>query len=631
MMENTQALYPAYCTECGRKIETRLFSLNNLLKQYHFTGIVVTQRDAFLNMMRIYAEFGQTVLPEVSPLVKEGKYQSPDLGAPAASKETPKFACADNKIPMGQLVEPPLNIASIIAQFACISGFREIYKMLALVWEKKQAENSLAVFPAVQQDKLNRLCDKFIALPYVHMPAMAADAAALRSNVENVLSWVLNAAVQEEREEMDPNKKQFSLSPVKIGWRYKICNNREIPDALIVVDGGGKRHNCTICCCKHCFTPILKELGAYPQRIIGLLGSQQTGKTSYLAAVADSLVHGNVASAIVDGELKVADMTFELQADEQKKRIYEEETGLLWLYQHGFPPHKTNVLTVEDTSAPTFLVKLGGEKSGSVFCTLADIAGEAFLPDAGKSYSQAQIDGQKELLKSCSALILVINSQQMSASSTKTSRNGSFSAEDTQSSPDDSSGKNNSKLVNEPQDILNSCKDFLPDNRSIPIAIVMTAADRINGGNLRKPLRLAYDLRKLSPWVWSGKCKRLLLNYPMLNMSSKAVEGYLNQYFGVFTKTLEGILKEKYKGTATLAAFAVSNGTQMAPVYYTEASEEDKTVAACNKRLDQVRSARFGIAAPLLWLLAQSDFSACSHTKTGPQKASYVYNISETE
>ena len=312
-MEYTQELYPAYCTECGKKIETRLFPLDGLLKQYHYTGILGAHRDGFLDMVRIHAEYGKAVLPQVPPLVKNGEYQSPDLEKLAGSEVPPTFSCADNDIPTDQLMVPALSIASMIAQFYQISGFDEIYKMLALVWEKRQAMNALSTFPAEQQNILDGLCDKFIALPYVHMRAMSVDTAALHNDVETALGWVLDSAVQEE---LEPGKLQFSLSTIKIGWRYKTLNNREVPHSLVVVDGSS-RHDCTVCCCKHCFKPILKELGAYPQKIIGLLGSQQTGKTTYLAALTDSLVHGNIAAAMVSGELKLANVTFEFQADEE--------------------------------------------------------------------------------------------------------------------------------------------------------------------------------------------------------------------------------------------------------------------------------------------------------------------------
>lgn len=603
MMENTQALYPAYCTECGKKIETRLFPLDGLLRQYHYTGILAAQRDGFLDMVRIHGEYGRQILPQVPPLVSEGEYRIPEVAALEEEEKAPVFACADNEVPLDQLTEPALGIAAIIAQFYRISGFREIYEMLDLVWKKKQAENTFAVFPLEQQSVLDGLCDRFIALPYVHMRAMSVDTAALHSDVENALSWVLDAALQED---LAPGRRQYSLSTVKIGWRYKLVNERQIPHSLVVVDGSGRRHDCSVCCCKHCFKPILKELGAYPQKVIGLLGSQQTGKTTYLAALTDSLVHGNVAAAVVEGELKVANVTFEFQADEQKRRIYEEKTGLLWLYQHGFPPHKTDVLKLEDTSAPTFLARFAEAENEAVFYTLADIAGEVFLPEEGKDYAQTLVDAQKELLRACSGLILVVNSQQIS----HTDQNET-------PSDDQNSAVASTKLVREPQDILNSCKDFLPADKTVPVAVVVTAADKINGGDLRQPLRLAYDLRRISPWVWSGERKQLVLNGPMLRTASHAVEGYLNKHFGVFTKTLEGILKEKYQDTVALAAFAVSNGTQKATVYYADASEAEKTDAACESRCAQVRASRFGIAAPVLWLMAQNGAAAHSLSEAG--------------
>lgn len=594
-MGKTQGLYPAYCTECGKKIERRLFPLDSLLKQYHYTGITASHRDSFLAMVRIHGEYGQPILPPAPALIQDGKYHAPAVEELTGGAVLPTFSCPDNQVPLDTLIEPALNIGSMIAQFYRTSGFAEIYEMLELMWEKKEAMEQYTTFPPERQNLLDGLCDRFIALPYVRMHAMSVDTSALHTDVENALGWVLEAAAQEA---LTPTRRQFALRALKIGWRYKILNNREVPQSLVVADSNGQRYDCTVCCCSHCFKPILKELGAYPQKIIGLLGSQQTGKTTYLAALTDSLIHGNIGAETVSGELKLANITFEFQADEQKRRIYEEKSGLLWLYQHGFPPHKTDVLKLEDTSSPTFLARPGNEESAAVMYTLADIAGEVFLPEDGKEYAQTLVDAQKELLRACSALILVVNSQQVSG------------GEYQQGTQEPRAG--DTRLAKEPQDILNSCKDFLPSAQVVPVAVIMTASDKINGGDLRKPLHLAYDLRKVSPWVWSGERRQLVLNDPVLQTVSQAVGGYLNGHFGVFTKTLEGILKERYSNRAVLAAFAVSNGTQMAPVYFADATEEEKSEAACDMRCKQVRSARFGIAAPLLWLMAQNGIVARS-------------------
>ena len=55
----------------------------------------------------------------------------------------------------------------------------------------------------------------------------------------------------------------------------------------------------------------------------------------------------------------------------------------------------------------------------------------------------------------------------------------------------------------------------------------------------------------------------------------------------------------------SLGAFAVSSGTQCAPYDYADSpNEEYRSAAQMDERCRQMRAARFGVVAPLLWMLA---------------------------
>lgn len=595
-------IYKVRCTECGEQIENKFFPLTNLLNQYH-NGRQTPAKALIIKTLGTGALYGREVLPEVPPLVrKDGADYVLELPNPRSIQEIRQnikcFECENNEIPKDQLMTVSLNISAVVAQFYLMTGFDTIYYMLQLQKEfmalKDEGEDTQEV-----QKQLNIYCDLFANVPGVRLTEMTLPDIR-RQEIRNVLAGILECATLEADR---PQERHFAVEELKVGWQYKMVNERKMPVSLVVVGQAGNYYHCASCCCDKCRRPISYLMGAYEQRIIGILGSQATGKTTYLAALTDAIDRGEAVSLTQrNGNLLHADIHIEhsLPDDPQWERVLRgadnaagTKIGPLWMYKHGFPPEKTDVQHLE-APALSFLVSTDDrcEQTETVMYTLADIPGEAFC-DPEKRLDKQFVEKLRHLLKSSSALIMVVSSRQLLS-------HGAGEEEEIASA---AAGK--SMLVRNPSTLLEGYKEFLPSN-ALPTAVVMTAADELDGGDLRRALHLAYDIRQCSPLVWSDQKKALVYNAEAMCCTVQAVKEYLNKHFGLFMESLDSILRASGgKSSIMLAAFAVSNGTQCSPLDYASMPAERRAdAAACEKRYYQMVKARFGVAAPLLWLLA---------------------------
>lgn len=221
--------------------------------------------------------------------------------------------------------------------------------------------------------------------------------------------------------------------------------------------------------------------------------------------------------------------------------------------------------------------------------TMADIPGEAFYNSSAAQFPQDMIVAIKSLLLASDCLILMVNSDQL--------REMSFANDGTES--------NTNKLVKDASKILTAFKDYLPKH-PIATAVVLTTADKL--GDLRQLLELAYDVRKLPPLVYSDKEEKYVYNTEAMDAATGAVGAYMNRSFDQFVHNLaNGFVP----AGSPLAAFAVSSGTQWAaddfsprPDTNTEKAEADRYDREAAGRYEKMRQGRFGVEAPLLWLLA---------------------------
>ena len=613
-------LYEVCCTECGHKLQSRFFSLDNLLKHYSNGRPDEKAKGDFIRLMGIGTYYGELVLPAAPALLKDGKLQVPqffDRGT-----VPPCVQCERSSIPMDKLVPMDLHVGAIVAQFVRMSGFHDIYKMLQIQIFKNEAQDMGENLDNALKLQFQELCTRLIGLRGIRIGEMG-QVETRNQTIEKALDWVLQSAQREEElREKEPDKMNFSTERISALWRYEVVNDRKMPAALLLRGSNDTVYFNSDCCCGLCRRQIPRDLGAYEQRIIGLLGTQSTGKTTYLSALADAIDWGELTRSTAEDNSETR-MTIRacMDGDQNWQRAKAEpptggstadrnaKAGMLWLYQHGFPPEKTEVGN-QDASALTFLVNSKKENQEPVMYTLADIPGEAFQDVVLKKYDANFLDRQHQLLRSCHALMVVVSTRQM----------------------DQDESHMGSELLNSPGAVLNCCRSFLP-RRQLPAAVVMTASDEINGGNLRQPLHLAYDLKRTHSLILSKKKGCAVYNAELMHTSVQAVNDFINIHFGNFVSNLRGIIREQQdSGTEVkVASFAVSSGTQKAPYYYLDdvdpdyefqlarpdwtedQSDEERKQCAFDAyhdpeeekaRSNSMRRARFGICTPLQWLLA---------------------------
>lgn len=571
--KKTEKLYSVHCPECGKLIDNKFFPLDSLLEQYSIDGKKKDKVKKMVSFLGIGALYGKPILPEVEPFVqKDGSwnFQSPFS---FAGKILPEFTCSDNEIRKEKLTPVDLNIASMIAQFCLVTGFRDIYPMLELRKEMDDAIESGEELSAQQVEQWNRYCDSIVRIPGVTVDAL------LTTDMRNkLISGIMSDILAFARKEaLQQDKRHFAAQQVLVGWRYKMENNRRMPFALVARGDLVGSFDIQTCCCDKCRRPLHWEMGAYLQKVVGILGTQAVGKTTYLMALTD----------VIRG-VKFEKMTITHDStDPQWRRVETEGSGVLWRYQNGFPPQKTAV-GVGQAPALTFKVQKDKE-SEPIMLTMADIPGEAFYNSSAAQFPQDMIVAIKSLLLASDCLILMVNSDQL--------REMSFANDGTES--------NTNKLVKDASKILTAFKDYLPKH-PIATAVVLTAADKL--GDLRQLLELAYDVRKLPPLVYSDKEEKYVYNTEAMNAATGAVGAYMNRSFDQFVHNLaNGFVP----AGSPLAAFAVSSGTQWAaddfsprPDTNTEKAEADRYDREAAGRYEKMRQGRFGVEAPLLWLLA---------------------------
>ena len=609
-----KTLYPVHCTICGELIKNKTFPLDRVLEQYHNGREKLDDVREIIKMLGIRAEFGGAVLPKFPALYQKGEFVIPSQSELEKRREEAlnSFQCQDNQVPEEQLRPVSINMSSLVGQFYLATGFYDIYRMLHLLSDN--GGDLLNSFESDRQSVLDLLCDSFIALPNVHLSGEMTYAEDRRDEVKNILSQILLYA-KVEGEMQDGGEDNTALEQISAGWRYKVVNGREMPFALVARGGSGKFFDIEDCRCPHCGSRISHKMGAYRQKIVGILGTQATGKTTFLAALTDAIQTGEVTSQTEsNGNVKLTGLTIQPCADNdpQWERVVrrpkaaqsseapvdllaepdalagetDNAPGMLLLYQNGFPPEKTRTDTM-DASAITFLVSPSEDKNQEpVMYTLADIPGESFFDYEKKEEEEMLVKIQHKILFASSAIVMVISSRQL------------LNLENQIEVSD--------KLVKSPSDILAAYEKFLPDH-PVPTAVVLTACDELSDGDLRKEMHLAFDIRKCPPLVWSERQDCLVYNAEPMHTAIGAVWDFLNSKFGLFAENLANILKRNSQEAMELGAFAVSNGTQYAPRNYAEVltSGEEDTEAARTQRYQDMRKGRFGVSAPLLWLLAR--------------------------
>lgn len=632
--------YTVLCTECGDKMDKKLFRLDPLIKQYFLTAQSAKIADNLFKKLTVNAFYGQKVFFPVRPLLNDENEIAPNALEDITYEQLPeRFSCENNAIPTEKLSPISLNISNIVAQFCHGSGFdvRDMREMLSL-YQKKEVMSALEEEEAVRYDQL---CAKFSSLPDVSLAAMSV-AEKRQADIETIFSNILALAMQ-EIPLIREGSANMSFKQYSVGWRYRVENSCEMPYSLVACSEDGVDLACDQCCCPHCHHIVDYRCGAYRQRVVGILGTQSTGKTTYLTALTDMIDGGYLTSLRYSdfaGSLKImhalpddlqwkrfmragrevtepaeqresqdtAAILLESSGEptqsqlilpngsapagrktagkkttagrktaEAEARNAQDKVGSLWLYQHGYPPIKTHAVKLE---APVLNFLVSNEKMGTepVMYTLADVPGEAFDNEEKEGLDKEFVNTQHRILRQCDALFMVISQRQFDKTT-------------------------NLELQKNPNQVLASYQDFLPEH-PVPTVIVMTGADEICGGDLRGALQVAYDVRELPALVQSEFENDLVLNTEAMYSLSEAVKRYINWNFGNFVKNIEDSLSKKSSDSKPcVAAFSISSGTQYAPQNYTGTDPEYDTPVKMQQRYQKVCKARFGVEKPMLWLL----------------------------
>lgn len=536
MEQQELPLYSVCCTGCGEELTDRFFPIDNLLRQYFNGSSASIGKEKFIQMMGISVAYGKPVLGEVPALLENGQFvlaekeklDSFSLEAP------PCFTCEGNALPKDLMRPIALNISSIVYQFYQISGFYDIYQMLKLRQKMNAVIEEGHAVSAQDTETMRAFCDRFEALPYVRMPAMTTEDQR-QAAIMDLLDWILSSAAIEEGKKGT----HFATEEIRVGWRYKLVNGRKMPYALAAISSNENDYSNTGCRCGKCYQPIPFQLGAYEQRVIGLLGTQSTGKTTYLAALADAIDKGEVTSLRRNGIHTTAELTIQacIAGDAQWAKVNRGPedwaegdstgTGLLWLYQHGFPPEKTQVTSAKDAAALTFLISAPGK--APVMYTVTDISGEAFYNIVSGKWDVTLVGQQQHRLDSCTSLIQVISNRQLAGQGEHVSSAGQ---------------------------VLDCYKKYL-QSRALNTAVILTSADEIGDGDLRKPMHLAYDLKNISPLLWSEEKQQTVLNTELLDSAFQGVEGYRDEiqlvqidgYTVIDGKLIRGNVDWEYDGS----------------------------------------------------------------------------------
>lgn len=163
------------------------------------------------------------------------------------------------------------------------------------IQNRMEQQTNFGELPAPEdKSRLGELCQKFATLPGVRLSRMTA--AGMR---EAQIVGVLSIALLFAREEAESGRRNFTAETLLAGWRYQEINGIRMPHFLVVVGKNSRQaYHCAKCCCDKCRGELPIEMGAYPQRIVGILGTQATGKTTYLAALANAIDVGEATSCV---------------------------------------------------------------------------------------------------------------------------------------------------------------------------------------------------------------------------------------------------------------------------------------------------------------------------------------------
>lgn len=351
-------------------------------------------------------------------------------------------------------------------------------------------------------------------------------------------------------------------------------------------------------CCPHCKKEIPVWLGNFEQRIVGIVGGQAAGKTSFITALTDMIKtgeiivdkfsgnHGNLQIMTgYDGEddygwLKHIHMPGEPDVD---TGLPSDERSPYWYYRSAYSVEKTNV-TQDAISVVSFLAKQ--EKERILQYVLVDIPGEAFADP--HNYYKVQEDFFRiygSIIYQCSSLLILISTDHLEG---KASMNLDYHR------------------------VLENAKRFFGGERKeMSIGLVISMFDKLS----QSILKLPFDLRNISI-------------YSVDEIKDDTGQVRTKDYFAVETMRTISVQLEKYVEqqapgiTARLldmygdtdsrkrAAFFPVSAYGKNAEKFTADTQEDRT-----EKYKEIVEMRYLVEAPLLWMMACDGVLDCGRRR----------------
>lgn len=552
--------YPFICPECGGEVldNGRDFSLQPLLNRIFLT--INDQRvsiGSYLeNYITVSAHFGDKVMDTAIQTVR----------------------CEGAKPDESQLTELTVSMESVVRQLEAQMqmGKGELTNLVSLqreengnLWDKfQECREDVERGETLSKEDVNFLQ----TYPQAHTKILKCIRSRDLSN-EQVREQELNEFLDVLVDLCDAdgtNKRGKSVSGAKFtvqaAWCFTIdpITGVGVPDMLYLELDDKTKEVCSSrdACCPHCHKAVSKHFGACPQKIIGVLGGQSTGKTTYMAAFADVLDHTNL------DDLPFT-ISYAPEGDAQWRRFQSSSKdgnfGAMWAYQNGYNAQKTD-LQSESAVSLSFLVSPKENGKIPTIYVLADIPGEIFNGAEGNKVSET-IQNSRKIFQYCQARLMTLSCD-----------------------PDDAqiAAANFNEWISQFPKV------------NVPSAFLLTKFDRSRkkpAVNLAFPIDpteyQAYVPGKNGVGVYNIDRMGTLCRY------AKQQEDALSP--NLFTNLLNAMQKEQQDDTSEIAlnAFLTNSGTANY-IDYTDADDEEKR----RDRVSVARSGRYGILAPILWILA---------------------------
>lgn len=559
-MKQGHSAYPFVCPECGEEVRdnTRCFSLQPLMNHIvlSFDGTRTSIGSKLNDFIVLSARFGADVLGNPIKTVR----------------------CESAKPEREQLSKIVVSVESILQQLEEQMQLErgDLAKLVTFqreeggnLWDKYEEYREVIRDGKRTTDEDLAFCMTYarahdLILKNIHSRDLSNKQ--MREQELNEFLDILVELSNAEKQDHNGNSMLASKYQIAAAWCYTVdpTTSVEVPDMLYLELAD--EHGSEVCsskdsCCPYCRKEISKHFGACPQKIIGVLGGQSTGKTTYMAAFADMLDRTNL------DDLPFT-ISYEPEGDAQWRRFQASSKdgnfGAMWAYQNGYNAQKTD-LQSESAVSLSFLVSPKEKGKIPTVYVLADIPGEVFNGAEGNKVSDT-IQNSRKIFQYCQARLMTLSCDPHDAQIAAANFNEWLS-------------------------------QFPKVN--IPAAFLLTKFDRSQN---TPAVKLAYSLNQAEykPYV-PGANHTAVYNIERMSTLCRYAKQQSDRLSpNLFTILLNAMQAEQSDPSEiALTAFLINSGTAGYIDYTTADDVEQK-----KDRVSVARSERYGVLAPILWLLA---------------------------